>query len=202
MLIMLIVLIVISCLINMFADYLLVSGKKNDDKMETIKNTPDDHIIMSGMLGFVALTFWMGVIYFLSYIDGNIGQIAMLNWVVYITAITVFHVICSYTFLLAKHSSMTESELTRIFSFYMVMCILTSMAYTGTMMYLGLSGLLKMNIFHYLTLPFFSTIIFQFGLGKIIKLKHFSSISGTLSMLISMLSTIHVISVNFGLFMN
>ncbi len=151
-------------------------------------------------MGMISLIMWMSVLYFLSYIEGDIGRIAMFTYAAYIASIMVFHVICSFIFLLAKHTNISKKELTNTFNFYMIMCIVTSLAYTSVMIYLGLNGILNMSVIHYLTLPFLSTIIFQFGLGRLIKIKHFDSVVGTLSMLISMLSIIHIMVVNFDIF--
>ncbi len=203
MAIIIIVLIVISSLTNMVADVFLVSGKdhtiKNQPPTEIAKNTPDNHLHISGMLGLVSLSFWMGVLYFLSYLKGTGGMLAMLFYAAYIGCIMVFHVFCSNVFLLVKHSQIEEKKLESVFKFYMLMCVITSLLYTVTMFYLGLSGTLKMNIIHYLTLPFSSTVIVQFILGKIIKIKHFESIAGTFSMLVAMLSTIHIMVSNFNI---
>lgn len=194
-------LVVVASLTNMVADVFLVSGKDRDkvnqSPIEVARNTPDQHLNLSGMIGIISLALWMSVLYFLSYMKGDAGRFAMVFYAMYIGAIMVFHVICSYIFLLVKHSDMTEQKLTKLFKFYMSICIVTSLAYSGWMAYLGLSGALNMSVFHYLTLPFASTVIFQFGIGKLIRISHFESIAGTLSMLIAMLSTIHLMMTNF-----
>lgn len=54
-----------------------------------------------------------------------------------------------------------------------------------------------MNIFQYISLPFFSFIIFQLMLGKILKkIPHFSSVAGTLGMIISLIGTISIMTGN------
>ncbi len=196
-----IILIVIACFTNMAADIFLVSGKDhnkvNQPPIEVARNTPDHHLNLSGMIGIISLALWMSVLYFLSYLKGDAGRFAMIFYAIYIGAIMVFHVICSYTFLLVKHSDMTEQQLTKLFKFYMSICVVTSLAYSAWLAYLGLSGVLKMSILHYLTLPFMSTVLVQFGLGKVIRIKHFDSIAGTFSMLVAMLSTISIMMTNF-----
>ncbi len=196
-----IVLIIISSFTNMAADIFLVSGKDHDkvnqSPIEVARNTPDHHLNLSGMIGIVSLAMWLSVLYFLSYLKGDAGRFAMIFYAMYIGAIMVFHVICSYIFLLVKHSDMTEQQLTKLFKFYMSICIVTSLAYSAWLAYLGLTGALKMTILHYLTLPFMATVLVQFGLGKIIRIKHFESIAGTFSMLVAMLSTISIVMTNF-----
>ncbi len=199
-----IILIVISAFINMIADIYLVSGKESGmrkkDMFSIIEKTPVKHINLSGMIGVFALSFWMLVLYFLSFIEGTMGTIALVSFAMYIGSIMVFHVACSHLFLLVKRSDMDNDYLKKILVFYMIPCVIFSLLYTGVMIYLGLSGVLKMNILYYLTLPFCSTCIFQFGLGNIgiIKWKHFESIIGTLSMLLAMLGTIGIIVSNYN----
>ncbi len=205
MLTLFIVLIVISAVVNMVADVYLVSGKEKGmskkDMFAIIEKTPEKHINISGMIGVFALSVWMLVIYFLSYIQGTMGVIAMLSFAMYIGSIMVFHVACSHIFLLAKRSDMDRDYLKKMLGFYMIPCIIFSLVYTLVMFYLGLSGALKMNLLYYLTLPFSSTVIFQFGLGnsKLIKWRYFESITGTISMLIAMLGTIGIIVTNYNL---
>ncbi len=198
-----IALIIISSVTNMVADVFLVSGKnyavKDQPPAEIAKNTPDKHLNISGKLGLVSLSMWMGVLYFLAYLEGNIGKLAMISYAAYIGCIMVFHVICSNIFTMLKHNTLSEEILNSIFKFYMFMCVITSLIYTGTMIYLGLSGTLKMQLVHYLTLPFASTVLVQFILGKLVKIKHFDSIAGTLSMLVAMLSSIHIMVSNFNI---
>ncbi len=133
-------LVVVASLTNMVADVFLVSGKDRDkvnqSPIEVARNTPDQHLNLSGMIGIISLALWMSVLYFLSYMKGDAGRFAMVFYAMYIGAIMVFHVICSYIFLLVKHS-------------------------------------------------------------KLIRISHFESIAGTLSMLIAMLSTIHLMMTNF-----
>ncbi len=199
-----IILVVVSGITNMVADVFLVSGKdhkiNNQPMIDVARNTPDKHIKLSGMIGLISLSFWLSVLYYLSYLKGNIGIITMISYAVYIGCIMVFHVVCSYIFLLGKHTEMSEKSLNKIFIFYAGACVVSSTLYSGLMLYLGISGILKINFIQYITLPLFSTIIVQFILGNLIKIKYFSSVSGTLGMIISMLSTISIIAGNFNVF--
>ncbi len=196
-----IVIIIVSSITNMVADVLMKSGKdhriKNQSILDIAKKTPDKHLYLSGIIGLVSLLSWMSVLYYLSYIEGIEGILMMFTYAAFIGCIMVFHVICSYTFLLSNHSEIEKDKLAKVLYFYMAMTVIFSVAYSGGMMYLGLSGVLKMNIIHYITLPLFSTILIQFMLGKIVKIKHFDSIAGTLSMLVSLLATMNIIATNF-----
>ncbi len=200
----LLIVIVVSAFINMYADIILVSGKdasiKNQDELDIISKTPEKNIIRSGQIGVFALSMWMGVLYFLSFIDGNMGILAMLSFAMYIGSIMVFHVACSHIFIMAKNTDMERKYLEKMLFFYMIPCIIFSLLYTGIMAYLGFSGVLKMHLSYYITLPFASTVLFQFGLSKVIKIKHFDSIAGTVSMLIAMLGTIGIIASNYSVF--
>ncbi|PID85190.1 MAG: hypothetical protein CSA11_03525 [Chloroflexi bacterium] len=203
MAVLIIVLIVISGLTNMVADVLMVSGKdykrKDQTRIEQVNNTPDNHLYLSGIIGMISLSLWMGVVYYLSYIEGTIGIIVMIAYAMFVGSIMVFHVVCSNILLLFKHSEIGEKKLTKLLMFYGAMCVLFSSAYSGFMIYLGVTGVLRMHFIHYITLPIFSTLIIQMLLGKIIKIKHFDSIAGTLSMLVSMLLTIHIMITNFNI---
>ncbi len=198
-----IILIVLSSLINMIADILLVSGKdnkiKNQEVMDIINKTPNKNIYLSGMIGVFSLAVWMSLLYFLSYLKGRVGLFVIISYAMFIGSIMVFHVSCSTIFLFAKNSLVNHKRLKKLLMFYAIPTIIFSLMYTGGMIYLGLTEVLRMNMIHYITLPIFSTIIIQIILGNIIPIKHFDSISGTLSMLISMLSTIHIIVTNFNL---
>ncbi len=200
--ILVIIMVIVSSLSNMVADVLMSSGKdykiKNQPIADSIKNTPDIHLILSGVIGAVSLTFWMSVLYYLSYIEGPMGKIVMIAYAAYIGCIMVFHVLCSNLFLLSKHSEMEEKKLYKIMMFYAGLCVLTSSIYSGLMLYLGVSGILQMKIIHYVFLPVFSTGIVQFLLARNIKIKHLDSIGGTISMLVAMLFTINIIITNFN----
>ncbi len=194
--------IIIAVLFNMLADVLLVSGKSvvedRNDIIAIIKNTPEKHIILCGMIGVFAIPMWTITLYFLSYLEGALGIVALISFAMFIGANVAFHVSCSNVFLLAKRSDIEVDKLKKILIFYAIPCVVFSLIYTFTMAYMGITGILEMNILHYLTLPLASTLIFQVGLGNIIKIKHFGSISGTLGILIAMLSTISIIMSNFN----
>ncbi len=191
-----IVLIVGSSLLNMYADILLVSGKdfrvKNENPVDIVKRTPDKHLFKSGMIGAVCISMWMSMLYFFTNVKGMVGTFTMIAFAMFIGSIMVFHVICSKIFLMSKHTDISEKQLYKVMKFYAGICVVTSVVFTTLMIYLGASGIINMNWYHYIALPIFATTIIQFGLPKIITIKHFDSISGTLSMLISMLFIISI----------
>ncbi len=195
--------IIVTAIANMVADILLVSGKDYKNKQQTIldviENTKDKNIIRSGIIGACVIPFWIGVLYFLSYIEHPIGKFLSILFAMFIASIAVFHVMCSNVYLLYKHSNLGEAKLKKLLINYAIPCVVFSVSYTGLMIYAGISGILHLSVFQYVTLPFFSTLLIQVGLGNLFKYKHFDSISGSVSMLVTMLSTISIIAGNYTL---
>ncbi len=198
-----IIVIIFSAILNMIADIFLVSGKdyktSKQSTVDIINKTKDKHIYLSAKLGVIAIPMWMSVIYFLSYIKSNIGTILIIIYAMYIATITVFHVMCSNVFLLYKYSNKGEQKLKKLLIYYAIPCVVLSTAYSSIMLYLGINSTLHLNVLHYLTLPICSSLLIQVILGNTIKIKHFDSISGTVSMLVTMLSTVHIIISNFNI---
>ncbi len=197
----LITIIIVSGISNMIADILLVSGKdyskKNQSREDRVKNTPTNHIIISGILGLVSIAFWTVPIYYLAKIQTIGGTVAMFSFAAYISTLTAFHVACSYSTLCYKLNGEGESVLLKkILKWHGLISVVWSGIYTFTMIYLSFD-ILKLGVLHYVTLPLFSMIIIQFILGKLLnKIPHFSSIAGTLGMVISFLGTISIMIEN------
>ncbi len=186
---------------NMVADYLLYSGKDptnpNQTKQEIALATPEKDITNSALLSLVSIVFWSMPSYFLAQVDSVFGKIAFFSLVMYIVSLVGFHVMVCYTVLVFKYRSEKEVFLGKYIPYYSIISIITVSIYTSAMVILGLTGELVMHLWHYFTLPVFSVIIFQFILGKLLKkIHHYDSISGSISVVISLLSLIHIMLIN------
>lgn len=195
------VIILISGLVNMIADILLVSGKdfqnKHQTKEQQIEQTPAKHILLSSLIGLIAISFWITPIYFLSKIPTPAGTVAFISFSMYIVSLAVFHVMVSYSSLCYKQNKALLPSLSSYMKGYGLVSVLLSGLYSGSMIYLSLKGTLIFWPIHYLTLPLFSMVIIQFLLGRLLKrVPHFSSVAGTLSMIVSFLSTLHIMAIN------
>ncbi len=189
--------VVIASISNMIADVFLASGKNHkvekQSRMDIIKNTPDRHLFLSAYIGSISISLWLLVVYYLVKIPGSIANIAIWTFSVYIAFVMTFHVVCSFVFYIVKYDESKFDIFKKILAFFMIMCTVFSLAYTLSMLYLSQQGTIEMNVLQILTLPFFSMIIIQFGLGNLLnKIPHFSSIAGTLGMLVALLSTISI----------
>lgn len=195
--------IITSCVINAYTDVLMMSGARIKHTFdEIVQETPDKHLYASGYIGVFAISQWMLVLYFLSHIKESVGIITMIAYAMYIGSIMMFHIACSYSFLLEKHEKHGIEKFRQKIVIFALPSAVFAAFYTGMMIYLGTSGILKINFFQYLTLPAFSLIFFQLLFGTIvtkglIRIRLLSDISSTLAMSVSMLSTINIISVNF-----
>ncbi len=194
--------IIISGITNMIADVLLVSGrdysKKDQTKEERAQNTPNKHIELSGILGLISIIFWTAPLYYLSKLTTTIGgTVAMISFAIFIITLATFHAVCAYSILCYKYNNDAKELVTKTIKSYGMVSIIFSSIYTFSMIYLSLNGILKMNILHYFTLPLFSMIIVQFILGALLKrIPHFSSVAGTLGMIISLLGTVNIMIIN------
>ncbi|MGO1369972.1 hypothetical protein [Senegalia sp. (in: firmicutes)] len=199
--IIIITIIIISGISNMIADILLYSGKdhknKNQTKEERVMRTPDKNIIISGILGLISVSFWILPNYYLSKINTSIGFITMTSFGIFIVSLATFHVVCCFIMIFYKWNNDMIERLLKLMNSYRLVCVFYAGIYTLSMIYLSIDEVLKMNIFQYISLPFFSFIIFQLMLGKILKkIPHFSSVAGTLGMIISLIGTISIMTGN------
>ncbi len=186
---------------NMVADYLLYSGKDatnpNQTKQEIALATPEKNIVNSALLSLISIMFWTVPSYFLAHIDSIFGKIAFLSLVMYIVSLVGFHVMVCYTVLVFKYKPEKELFLSKYLSYYAIISIITVSVYTVAMIILGLKGILVMRLWHYFTLPFFSVLIFQLILSKLLnRIHHYDSIAGSVSIVISLLSLVHIMSIN------
>lgn len=192
------ILIIIASLTNMAADLFLVSGRDYNNAEQTriglIKATPDKHLIISGRLGFLAISMWFTPLYYLRMIPGDLGYIAMLTFVIMITCFATFHVLCSYTFMLAKRDENNLSVYMKKLGFYGILCGLSTVFFSLIMIYLGVKNIIQMSVLNYICLPFFSVFLIQFILGRLVlkDLKYFRSFSGTFAIMISLISLITI----------
>ena len=195
-----ILVLVLSGISNIVADLLLVSGgdfKRKQSKADQARETPTNHLVISGVLGLISISFWMVPLYYLSALPDTAGLVAMLSFAIYIATLTTFHAVCSFVIISFKLKEDSFAYLGGTMRYYGALCIFWSSLYTGAIIYLSVSGVLAMEIFHYLTLPLFSMIIIQLILGSLLKkIPHFTSIAGSLSMIISLLSTVHLMISN------
>ncbi len=189
--------VVLASITNMIADVFLASGKnhkvKKQSRIDIIKNTPDRHLFLSAYIGSVSISLWLIVLYYLVRIPDGKANIVIWTFSIYIAFVMTFHVVCSFIFYIVKYDESKFQTFKKVLAFFMVMCTVFSLAYTMSMLYLAQQGTIQMSILQILTLPFFSMIIIQFGLGNLLsKIPHFSSIAGTLGMLVALVSTISI----------
>ncbi len=194
-------LIVISSLSNMVADILLSAGQDYRNPQQTtldkVRNTPEKNLLISAVLGFLSIACWQAVLLALQDLSGVVGSIAKVSFAIYIATIMVFHVVCCLAIHLCKVNESKEKIATKYLIFFGVLCFVFSLLYSVAMIVLSVRGELQMAWYHYLGLPFFSVMIIQFIAGRILaKVPYYSSISGTLSMMLSLLLTVHLMAKN------
>ncbi len=198
-----IIIVVVSNIINCISDYYLSYGKNRNikDKYFTVmaKNTPDKYLYYSGISGVFAISMWMFLLYYLSYVKGIAGTLLMVTYAIFIGSNMAYHLACSRILLFAKYTNMEEAKIKKQIVLYGLPNLFFATIYSFIMIYLGMSKVLEINIFQYFTLPIFSILIIHAVFGYLIKIKHFDTISGTIAMLISMLSTISIITNNFSI---
>ncbi len=195
------VLVIIAGLGNMVADYLLYSGKDaanpNQTKQEIALVTPEKDIVNSALLSLVSIMFWLVPSYFLTLVNTIFGKMAFFSLAMYVVSLVGFHIMVCYTVLVYKYKPEKETFLGKYIPYYAMISIITASIYTGSMIILGLKGVLVMRVWHYLSLPLFSVIIFQFILSKVLKkINHYDSVAGSISIIISLLSLIHIMWIN------
>lgn len=195
------VIIIVTGISNMAADLFLSSGRDYSDKNQSIlgraQNTPDRHFFISAVLGLSSLLFWQTPVYFLAKLPGTAGAVAAVSFAMSIGAIAVFHVVCSLAIMFYKHNEDKEKTLKLYISVFSAFCIVFTLLYSIVMIYMGTTGRLTMRWYHYITLPFCSVAIIQFVIGKLLKrVPYLETVSGTLSMVVALLSTLNVLAVN------
>ncbi|MDO5713817.1 MAG: hypothetical protein Q4Q07_05235 [Tissierellia bacterium] len=193
--------IIIFSVTNMIADVLLVSGKRpgmGKESGEAIaERTPIKHLFISAVLGLISISMWITPIYFLRHLPTSTGTWAMLFFAFYICSCAAFHVTVAYSVLCYKCNPELITNLKKVMMIFGFICVFWSSLYTISIIRLSTNHSLNLHFFHYITLPIFSMIIVQFLLPKVFKkVLHFSSIAGTLGMMISLLSTIHFMAMN------
>ena len=195
-----VIILILSGISNIVADLFLVSGgdfKRKESKADQARQTPMNHLVISGVLGLISISFWMVPVYYLSALPGIAGFVALLSFGITIATLTTYHAVCSFVIISFKLKEESFADLGKTMKYYGALCIIWSSVYTGCIIYLSVIGFLKMGLFHYLTLPLFSMIIVQFMVGSLLrKIPHFSSIAGSLAMIISLLSTVHIMIIN------
>ena len=183
-----IIIIIVTGLSNMIADIFLVSGKNHKDdqtRYDQIAETPYQHLHISGVLGLLSIAFWVT--------STVVGILSIFSFVMYIMSIQTFHVACSYVMICYKLNGKPFDDVGKVLKIYGAICILFSLIYTGSMIYLSVTGIISMSILQYITLPVFSMIIFQVVLRGILKkIPHYTSVAGTLGMMVSLLGTVSI----------
>ncbi len=193
--------IIVTGITNIVADLFLSSGKDYSDKNETpidaIRKTPEKNFFTSAILGMISILCWEFPLYYVSKIPGNPGIIASISFSMLIGCIAVFHVVCCLVMTVYKFDESKEQIMKKYIFVFGPACSLAALVYTVTMIYLGATGGLTMYWYHYLTLPLPSTIVIQFVLSKILsRVPYYSSISGTISMIVALLSTVNVMIIS------
>lgn len=184
--------------LNIIADLYLVSGREKNKgnyvKEEVFKNTPDKHLFLSAKLGLIAISFWLCPNYYLAQIPGMLGFILTLSYSIHIATIMVFHVVCAYFIYLLKHETEKSGTHELHFKFFTFASASTSLIFTILMVYASFTNAVQMSIIQVLALPFFSVGIISYIIAKIIlkKLRHLQYISGSLAMLVSMISIVTI----------
>lgn len=195
------VMILASGLIHMYAGVLLFSGRDRrnpwQSKDNVIANTPDKNIFASGILCLLAGSFWMMPLYYLAKLPTFMGMVAFISFALFVLSCTVFHVAAGFALYAYKKDQTGDNPTQNIIKIYALVYIFWAAVYSLAMMSLGLSGVLDMNAFHYLSLPLPAILIIQLGLGmKLRKTAYFTDISGTLAVMVSLLSTVNIMVSN------
>ncbi len=193
--------IIVTGITNIIADLLFSSGKdysnKDEKPLEAIRRTPEKHFFISAIMGMISILCWEFPLYYISKIPGNPGIIASISFAMLIGSIAVFHVVCCLSMTVYKFDESKEYLMKKHLFAFGPACVAISLVYTITMIYLGATGGLTMYWYHYLTLPLPSNIIIQFVLSKILsRVPYYSSISGTISMIVALLSTVNVMIIS------
>lgn len=196
------VIVLVSSLVNMFADILLVSGKDYQNKAQTKEerafNTPDRHLVNSGFIGFVAIMFWTTPGILLAQLPTIAGKLAFITYVMFSVSLAVFHVMVAYSTLCSKHNVQLLSMIKRFVLAYGVVAIVLSAVFSFAIIYLAVTAKLVLYPIHFILLPLFSMIIIQFILGRLLReVPYYSAIAGTLGMLVSMLNIVHFMTINY-----
>ncbi len=194
--------IVVSGLTNMIADVLLQSGRLYSDgqqsDMDVVLATKESHLFISAVLGAVSISCWQAPLFLLMKVGGTIGTLLQLSFLFMISCITVFHVVCCMGFHLYKANQEKEKAATQYLQVFGPLTFIPGLVYTVAMIYAGLTGTLHLEWFHYATLPILSIIVIRFIMGKMLKrVPYFAPVSGTLSMIVSLLSLLHIMAINF-----
>lgn len=195
------VIILASGLIHMYAGVLLFSGRDRRNLWQSKENvlaaTPDKHIFASGVLCLLAGSFWMTPLYYLAKLPTFTGMAAFVSFALFVLSCTVFHVAAGFSLYAYKKDPNYENPTQNIIKIYGLIYVFWAAVYSLCMAVLGFSCVLEMNFFHYLTLPLPAILIIQLGLGvKLKKTAYFSDISGTLAVMVSLLSTVNIMVSN------
>lgn len=196
------VIIVLSSVSNMYADLLLtlegekkIIGKKT---FELFTQASEKNLLISAVLGVVAIGFWQTPLYFMQHLTGVIGGVAIVSFAILIGVIMAFHPICCLCIHLVKVDATKEKTAMQYITYVGMLCFVVTIVFTLAMITLGVNGDLVMQWYHYAGLPLFTMVVIQFGLGKMFgRIRYFSSISGTLGMMISLLLLVHLLRSNF-----
>ncbi len=192
------VIIIVSGLGNMVADVLLQSGrdysKGKQSEIEIIRATKEKHLLISAILGALCIMCWQAPLFLLIKIPATLGTILQFSFLTMISCIAIFHVVCCMAFHLCKANEEKEKIATKYLSIFGPLTFIPGLIFTAMMIYAGINGQVQLNWFHYLCLPIPAIILIQFIIGKLLKkIPYFSAVSGTLSMVVSIISVISVL---------
>lgn len=195
------VIILASGLCSIYADILLFSGKNASGSFSINEKQADKitghRILLSGFIRLLACVFWMMPLYYLSHLPTFAGMTAFMSFAAFILAASVFHIALGFILYAFRQGSLPENTMQRQIRLYGLVYLFWAAVYSCAMIALNFNGTLNMNLIHYFTLPLPAVLIIQLFLGaKWKKQPYFSDISGTLAMMVSLLSTVNIMVSN------
>ena len=176
------------------SDVLLLWGIRSSDGkagIEVLVHTPRKFLLIGAFLGFLTIPFWFIPGIYLLRIEGPLGTIIFLSFVTHIATLLLFHI--SYAFIgvgIQKDSSLIENFaplLRGIGAYSMAVALLVSIL----LMVAAGQGAITLRWYHYTALPFFSILIIQGLISRLLKvIPFFQAVSGTIAMGYSLISLI------------
>lgn len=195
------VIILTSGLCSIYADILLFSGKSNPGELERGRKAADgtahSNMLRSGFIRLLACAFWMMPLYYLSRLPTFAGITAFISFAAFILSASVFHIALGFILYTFQKGSFSENLMQHQIKIYGLVYLFWAAVYSFAMITLNFNGTLNMNLLHYFTLPLPAVLIIQLFLGaKWKKQPYFSDISGTLAIMVSLLSTVNIMVSN------
>jgi hypothetical protein len=198
----LLILLSISCILNVIADILLFWGVRYryTTNEEVFVKTPRSFLLVGALSGLFILPFWFLPAPYLLQVDGLAGNITFFSYVTYIAILLLFHVSYSFIGLGIKADRSLGEIYTPVRSAIGAYSFLVALIFTISMVYIGVQQIWVFSWYHYLILPF-PILLIALGLGNLLKrIPWFRVTSGTLSMFVFFVGFVDLINRNSSVF--